>query len=236
MTRLLVHVEGQTEETFVNEVLRDHLLGKGYERVSARLVGNARLRARRGGIRAWSAVREDILGHLHEDRGCVATTFVDYYALPRSGGKAWPGRLEAGLLPHHQKAAKVENALLDDIVCAMDSDFDPRRFVPFVVMHEFEALLFSDCQAFARGICQERLAPEFQAVRDQFETPEHINDSPMTAPSKRVEKLVSGYEKPLLGNLAVLEIGLEPIRKACPHFNAWLTRLDFAAGLFPQSH
>lgn len=235
MARLLVHVEGQTEETFINEVLRDHLLGKGYERVSARLVGNARLRSQRGGIRAWSAVREDILGHLREDRGCVATTFVDYYALPQSGGKAWPGRLDAKTLSHGQKAAKVEDALLDDIVSAMGSGFDPRRFVPFVVMHEFEALLFSDCHAFARGICQERLAPKFQAVRDQFETPEHINDSPMTAPSKQVEKLVPGYEKPLLGNLAVLEIGLEPIRKACPHFNAWLTKLGSVACQFSQN-
>ena len=56
MTRLLVHVEGQTEETFVNEVLSEHLILRGYTSVSARLVGNARQRERRGGIKAWSAV------------------------------------------------------------------------------------------------------------------------------------------------------------------------------------
>ena len=70
------------------------------------------------------------------------------------------------------------------------------------------------------------LAGGFQAIRDQFETPEHINDSPQTAPSKRVEALVAGYEKPLLGTLAILEIGLETIRSNCPHFNQWLTRLE----------
>lgn len=232
MTRLLVHVEGQAEETFVNEVLRDHLLGKGYALVNARLIGNARQRSRRGGIRPWSAVREDILGHLRQDRGCIATTFVDFYALPASGGKAWPGRAQANRLAHDLKAAKIEEALLDDIVEDMGTGFDPRRFVPFVVMHEFEALLFSDCTAFARGIGRAHLAPAFQTVRDQFETPEHINDSPLTAPSKRVAELVPGYEKPLLGNLAILEIGLAPIRNACPHFNAWLTKLDSAATLF----
>lgn len=58
MARLLVHLEGQTEETFVNEILRDYLLAKGYEVVSARIVGNARLRLRRGGIRPWPAVRK----------------------------------------------------------------------------------------------------------------------------------------------------------------------------------
>lgn len=51
VTRLLIHVEGETEETFVNEVLRPHLLHSGYARVSARLLGNARQRDRRGGIR-----------------------------------------------------------------------------------------------------------------------------------------------------------------------------------------
>ena len=49
MKRLLVHVEGQTEETFVNELLAPHLLARGYSPVSARLMGNARLRERRGG-------------------------------------------------------------------------------------------------------------------------------------------------------------------------------------------
>src|SRR5882724_4110394 len=99
MARLLIHVEGETEESFVNEVLADHLYGCGYESVSARLVGNARLRERRGGIRAWLSARKDIISHLKEDRGCFATTMVDYYGLPQTGEKAWPGRAEAGMLP-----------------------------------------------------------------------------------------------------------------------------------------
>ena len=97
--------------------------------------------------------------------------------------------------------------------------------VPFVVMHEFEGLLFSDCADFARGVGRPALGPEFQAVRDHFETPEHINDSVSTSPCRRVEGIVTGYERPLLGNLAALEIGLEKIQAACPHFNAWLVEL-----------
>jgi hypothetical protein len=53
MSRLLIHVEGETEESFVNEVLAPHLYHHGYQDVSARLIGNARLRDRRGGIRRW---------------------------------------------------------------------------------------------------------------------------------------------------------------------------------------
>ncbi len=226
VSRLLIHVEGETEETFVNEILAPHLYRNGFTKVSARLVGNARLRDRRGGIRAWSAVRKDILNHLKEDPDCLATTMVDYYALPRQGDRAWPGRDTAGTLPFSQKAITVENALLVDVCNELGDRFDSRRFIPFVMMHEFEGLLFSDCEGFSRGIGRPELEDEFQAIRDQFASPEEINDSPITAPSKRVEGLVTGYNKPLLGTLAILEIGLNTIRAECPHFHSWLTCLE----------
>jgi hypothetical protein len=95
MAHLLIHVEGQTEEGFVNEVLRDHLVAKGHHSVAARMVGNARLRSRRGGIRPWPSVRTDILNHLREDQDCVATTMVDYYGMPQKGSGGWPGRAQS---------------------------------------------------------------------------------------------------------------------------------------------
>lgn len=226
MARLLIHVEGETEETFVNEILAPHLYSRGYIKVGARLLGNARQRDRRGGIRGWNAVRDDILNHLKEDPGCFATTMVDYYALPKTGEKAWPGREAAGKLPFPQKAATVQDALLADICGKMGGGFNPKRFVPYVMMHEFEGLLFSDCSRFGHGIGRPELIPQFQAIRDAFGTPEEIDDSPVTAPSKRVKALVPGYEKPLFGVLAVLEIGLEAIRAECPHFRTWLGRLE----------
>lgn len=226
VARLLIHVEGETEETFVNEVLRPHLYSRGYAVVSARLMGNARQRNRRGGIRSWSAVKQDIAAHLKEDPQCLASCMVDYYALPQTGERAWPGRQPAGNLPFSQKAPTIQAALLADICEAMGSSFDPRRFLPYVMMHEFEALLFSDCERFAQGIGRLDLAPRFQQIRNAFESPEEIDDSPINAPSKRVEALVPGYEKPLMGTLAVLEIGLEAIRAQCPHFRSWLERLE----------
>jgi len=226
MARLLVHVEGQTEEDFVNFVLRDYLLHCGYQSVSARIIGNARLRRRRGGIRPWLMVRKDIVNHLHEDPGCVATTMVDFYGLPQHGDRAWPGRAAAVGASGHQKASVVEEALRDDLAHEMGTDFDITRFLPFVVVHEFEGLLFIDCAAFARGICRPDLEPSFSQIREGFATPEDIDDSPVTAPSKRVEELVPGYEKPLFGALAILEIGLDPIRAECPHFDDWLDQLE----------
>ena len=226
MTRLLVHVEGETEESFVYEVLKPHLCNQGFADVNPRILGNSRLRSQRGGVRSWASARKDITNHLNEDRECIATTMVDYYGMPQTGSKAWPGRSEAGRLAFPKNAEAVENAVASNVCEQMGANFNPERFVPYVMMHEFEAMLFSDCGNFANGIGQPALAPKFQAIRDEFATPEEIDDSPNTAPSKRIESLVPGYRKPFLGTLASSKIGLKAIRSACPHFNCWLTRLE----------
>lgn len=93
-------------------------------------------------------------------------------------------------------------------------------------MHEFEGMLFSDCAKFAAGIYQPELETRLQEIRDSFATPEEINDSPLTAPSKRVEQLCPTYTKPLFGILAALHIGLEAIRQQCPHFRQWIETLE----------
>jgi hypothetical protein len=224
--RLLNHVEGITEETFTNEILAPHLVSSGYESVGARLIGNARLRSHRGGSRAWSDVKQDIVRHLRSDHGAVATTMVDYYALPASGQKEWPGRADANQKAFVKKAQTVQSALLNDVVSEMGGNFDPKRFVPYVVMHEFEGLLFSDCDAFARGIGKRSLSHDFHEIRDEFATPEEINDSPHTAPSKRIKSLLPNYDKPLFANVAALEIGLTKIREQCPYFDQWMTKLE----------
>lgn len=229
MARLLAHVEGETEEEFVNEVLGSYLRARGYDSVRATKVGSARQRDHRGGTRAWSGVRKEIIRHLREDQGCIATTMVDYYGLPQTGDKAWPGRAHRGASATAIKVAAVETALLADISAEMGGSFNARRFIPFVAMHEFEGLLFSDCAAFARGVGRPALQGKFQAIRDQFATPEDINDSPLTAPSKRIINLMPEYNKRLFGSLAALEIGLDKIRQACPHFHAWLARIETMA-------
>jgi Domain of unknown function (DUF4276) len=221
MPRLLVHVEGQTEEAFICELLVGHLIQSGYAAVSARLVGNPRMK--RGGIRPWQSVRRDILRHLKEDRNAIAALMVDYYGLPHD----WPGRADA---PREnstdRKARHVESALLADVAAEMGPGFDARRFLPLIAMHEFEALLFSDPEQFAHEIGMPSLASDFRKVREEFECPEDINDSSVTAPSKRIAKLFPGYEKPLFGIIAAIAIGLPKIRQECPHFDGWVGNLE----------
>ena len=170
MTRLLVQVEGPTEEKFVNEILGPHLYDLGYHAVSARIMGNARQRRRRGGITSWPTARGEIIKHLQEDNERIVTTMVDYYELPASGAKGWPGRAGAGNHPLGSRADAVENAVLADVIAQLDDGFDPARFVPYLSMHEFEALLFSDSSRFAQGINRPDLEEDFQHIRDAFYT------------------------------------------------------------------
>ena len=217
MTRLVLHVEGETEESFVTNVLSWHLYSRGYTLVSARPSG---------GIKPWPTTRKEILRYLKQDAGCVVSTMVDYYGLPQRGSGAWPGRTDANRSRFPQKAKMVEDELLADICNYMGSRLNPDRFVPYVMMHEYEAMLFSDCAKFCNLIGRNDLLPQFQAIRNAFGSPEEIDDSPQTVPSKRIEKLVPGYRKPLFGTLGVLEIGLDAIRRECPHFQGWLKRLE----------
>lgn len=226
MSRLLILVEGITEESFVNNILASHLYNYGYSEVSAKLLGDSRMNKNRGGIRSWPSARKDIIKHLKADKKRLITTMVDYYALPSTGDKSWPGRGEASRLLFSEKSNRVQQAILQDIERELGPDFYPPRFLPYVVMHEFEGLLFSDCKAFGESIGHPELVESLTNVRRQFETPEEINDSRLTAPSKRVEAIIQGYRKPRMGTLAIQSIGLATVRQECHFFNEWLEKLE----------
>lgn len=226
MRRLLVHVEGPTEETFVNNVLGPHLGCQGYSSVAARLMGNARPKSHRGGGRSWQSVREGILRHLRQDRQAVATTMVDYYGMPQNRSKQWLGRVEADSLPFERKAETIQDALARDICEGMGRSFNPCRFIPYVSMHEFEALLFSDCMGFADSVGHPEIGNAMQGILNRFGSPEAIDDSYTTAPSKRIQDLLPSYDKVAMSAVAIGDIGLDDIRRHCPNFAGWLSRLE----------
>jgi len=224
MARLLIHVEGQTEETFVREVLKPYFLEFGYSSVEARLMGNARLRSRRGGIIRWGSAQVDIIRHLQTDKNAINALLVDYYALPRD----WPANSISYSNPYDAVNA-IEAEVRQRIIDAYQHDdayLLDGRFIPHVMLHEFEALLFSDCEATSRALNFPGGAQPLIAIRDGFETPEHINNNVLTAPSKRIIALMPSYNKPLDGSLAALEIGITRIRQECKHFDSWIQKLE----------
>ena len=230
MARVLVHVEGQTEETFVNKILGPHLLWDGIYACERPLdrqrppTGSSRRHQNPGA--QYAGTFSGISGKIRELWSPPWWTITAFRKPVKRPGPVGP---EAASLPFAQRAATVENALWEDIRSkrgTMGTSSNPERFIPFVTMHEFEGLLFSDCALFSQGIGRPDLADAFQAIRDRFKSPEEIDDSPETAPSKRVEALIPGYQKPSMGTLAVLEIGLDKIRRECHHFGEWMSKLE----------
>jgi hypothetical protein len=129
-----------------------------------------------------------------------------------------------------EKAQHVEAALLDNIPEGMGPQFETKRFVPLVMMHEFKALLFSN-PIDSRKRLEEGGTAQFRAIREGFESSEDIDDPPETAPSKRIESPFPGYERPLLGVLAAIGTGRATIRQQCPHFNDWLKSQEALPGV-----
>ncbi|MDE2508020.1 MAG: DUF4276 family protein [Planctomycetota bacterium] len=175
----------------------------------------------KGGIGRYPRAQRDILVTLNKDRGRFVTTMFDFYGMPPS----WPGREEAGRSHHDRKASIIEKALSEDIANKMDRNFDPRRFLPYVQMYEFEALLFSRPKAIADAAGEPGLAQSLSAIREEFQSPELINDHPETAPSKRIKKLYPGYQKPVTGAIAAQKIGIEAMLSECFHFQEWVRKL-----------
>jgi hypothetical protein len=224
--RLLINVEGETEEVFVKQVLAPHLYQFGFAKVDPRKMGNPQ-KTSRGGVCGWGEARRDFLNRVMQQPDLWQTTMVDYYGMPASGNRAWPGRGNPTGLSAQEKAAYVEQCILDDLQAEITKShlhLRELRFIPFVVMHEFEGLLFSDPVALASVIGSS--ASALTTIRQQFPTPEEINDSTETSPSKRLRLLVPYYNKRLGGERAAPAIGLQAIRDECPHFNEWLTRLE----------
>lgn len=220
MIRLHIICEGHTEEIFVNELLMAPMMSKGVHLCPAK-IGRP---GHKGGNVNFQRLIADVRLRLLRDPCCYCTTFLDYYGLP----SAFPGKAQAdACLKSQDKYQIVSDALLREVERVLGDA--ARRFIPYVQMHEFEGLLFSDPEILAESIYMPQLAESFGVIRNQFSTPEDINDSANTAPSKRIEKLFPGYDKPIHPLLAAGEIGLDAIRRECPLFDGWLHQMESLA-------
>lgn len=213
MKRVIVICEGPTEQEFCLEVLSEELL-KHEVYVEAPLIKHSH-----GGIVPWEAIKRQILMHLQEGEAYVSM-LVDYYGIKEQF--AFPGWEEASRI-----ADKAEHIhfLLDKMAEDIPEQYR-YRFIPYIQLHEFEGLLFSDVSAFLNSFDQSEINYEaLLNAAEAFENPEMINNSPTTAPSKRLIEAIPDYNKVIFGNCVAMDIGLKTIREKCPLFNEWVERL-----------
>ncbi len=211
MIRVNIFVEGQTEETFVRELLYEYFQEKNIY-LNPILVKTSA--TGKGGVVSYAKIKPQLHRKCLEDKTAFVTTMFDMYALPNDfpGSGSGPKTSDP-----FQKAEHLEQE--------MGKDICQDNFLPNLLVYEFEGLLYSNPQVFAAWF-DEGAVSILLRERNAFPSPEHINDNPLTAPSKRIRNCCEGYDKPLHGSLLAIDIGLDTIRQQCKHFNKWLNKLE----------
>jgi len=219
--RINIVTEGQTEETFVNNILVDHLIKFGIFDVRAHSIttGYSNGRPKRGGLLSYSHLQKDINNWLRSDPSAIVTTMIDLYGIPED----FPGKSIWSNINNPLK--KVQQAELE-----FSQDIDNSRFFPYIQLHEFEGILFSEVEKIHESMIDtnDKITNlnSLKTIRSLFRTPEEINDNYNTAPSKRILRIYPSYQKPTDGIIIAKRIGIDKIRQECPHFNSWLSRLE----------
>lgn len=222
MIRLHVVAEGQTEETFVNNTLVEHFAPFGVS-ADVRCVRTSRKQGRihRGGVLSYRQIKGDLEQWMKQDDHVNVwySTMIDLYALPSE-------------FPSFTAFQQIQDPLrrVRNLERVFRIDIGHRRFIPYIQLHEFEALLLAEPQ---------RLLDEFpgqvSAVNRlrssiaRFDSPEHVDDGQQTAPSKRIIEQIPEYKgrKASAGPAIAASIGVATLRHKCAHFGQWIRWIEY---------
>lgn len=215
MKRIIIICEGQTERDFCKEVLTPYLWQYGIT------IQTPLIKISGGGIVKWDYLRKQAETHLKESSSVFVSTFIDYYGLyEKYNFPKW----EEGnkIYDINNRILFLEEAMKKDI-----SESLQHRFIPYLQLHEFEALLFIDLQMFYEQVPKSDLVgiDELKETFAKYSNPEMINNSKNTSPGHRLERIIKGYKKPLYGHYLAEAIGIQRIRAKCPRFDNWITTL-----------
>lgn len=219
MKRLVIIVEGDAEESFVNNVLSPYFNSIGiYNYIQCYKIKHSN-----GGLSKYSHIKKDIINTLYENN-VIVSTLIDFYRIPSD----FPGYKESLSYDKHcDQVDYLENKIKQDIELSQKRDFN--NLVPYIQLHEFETFIFSDIMGVDTLFDPtEYDRREFINIIRQYENPEDINNGVNTSPSVRLKKIIKGYDKVLFGIEIIQNLGIDLIRKKCPRFNVWMQRLiDF---------
>jgi hypothetical protein len=216
MKRLIIIGEGQTEQAFCHDVLRPYFIAKDI------YIQNPTIKKSKGGIIDWKDLKKEIGYYLQTDTSAAVTLLIDYYGIHQK--HAFPGWNESLRIGNkNERMDFLEQALLNEI-----EDRYRTRFIPYIQLHEFEGLLFCDRRVFDDNFEDHEFA-DYNYLEEtfaQFDNPEMVNEGRTTAPSKRLARIIIGYQKPVHGSLLANEIGLARMREKCGRFNSWIEKLQ----------
>jgi hypothetical protein len=219
MQKLHILVEGQTEEVIVNNVIGPYLSSEDLYITTSILKTKQPAGGRpahAGGVTSWTKIFREIGLLLGDTSTTLLTTLIDYYGFPHDA----PGMADRPLGSPYVRVEHVEKALAD----AVGSE----RFLPHLVLHEIEAWVLADCSRLAHLLGNSSETTRLARVVAAGPGPEMVDDGVETAPSKRIVNIYPKYAKTFDGPLVIADIGLDEIRRQCPHANRWLSAIGTA--------
>ena len=210
MKTVIIICEGPTEEVFCRNLLSQYLQNSC--RIEIRLLG---------GNCNWQRIRDMAEKALKQQKNALVTTFFDYYGVKTKKFPNWKETVGINKANVRERIEILENGMLEEI------DTNLRyRFIPYVQLHEFEALLFNNIEVFDEMFEFEQYdRAELLNIFDEFPDPEMIDQGTETSPSHRLIKIIPAYRKVIQGNAIAEKIGIEQIRQKNKHFNDWIEQL-----------
>ncbi len=219
MKRVCVICEGQTEETFVEQVLAPSFYDLGLSLIGQTIQTSP---GKKGGALNYARIKRDIERTLNQKSQPVVTTLIDLYKL----GTDFPAVDGVSELQLAGKLHKLTSAWHSDIVAS--TGCRPERFLPYIQAHEFEALLFSDVD----GIVSVNkswlgVSEELKTIKAKAQSPEYINNKPETKPAAHLERLLLSpkYKKVAHGSIAMKNVGLSAMERECKFFSEWVSSI-----------
>ena len=219
MLEVIVFAEGPTEERFIKQVVAPALLGLQIY-LKPQLLNTSQ--SGRGGALSIDRFLRNARNTLRQKPDTTLSSFIDLYGLDTDFPEFENSKK---LNDVHQRVTHLEQALHSAVIAHIGCR--PERFLPHIQPYEYEGLLFSDVTALAgTEPSWSKALVSLQEVRSMYESPEHVNDSYETKPSKRLENLLHPkYKKTTHGPRAAARISLETIERECAHFRGWMDRL-----------
>lgn len=215
--KILILVEGYTEESFVKNVLNKYYYAKEIFLIPTIITTKKNLAGPnyKGGVSSYNQVKNDLLPLFNDTSASIITTMIDYYAIPDD----FPGFNEK---PESDCFKRVE--FMEE---KFSVDVNRERFVPYLQLHEFEALIFASAANLSSVFIGEtKHIKQVELINNKFKSPEEINENLQSAPSKRLISIFPAYQKTFHSNLILSNIKVDDLRGKCPHFNSWLTTLE----------
>ena len=141
MKIVYIYCEGQTEESFINEILVPYFSNINiYVIPIICTTSRHKNKKYKGGVSNYNKIKDELIKICKQHHNEYVTTMFDYYAMPSD-----TPNINDNTHDIYKRIENIERAVDDDISMS-NCSFN-------LVLHEFEGLLFSNPDSFLKIAC-----------------------------------------------------------------------------------